>query len=76
METQPLLRLFLVVLTVGSLLTVAIINMVSYGARTASAGRAVCQKYYLLGGKDSFTFDLGNPDSRIPVLLPEQLHLV
>lgn len=28
-ETQPLLRLSLVVLTVGSLLTVAIINMVS-----------------------------------------------
>lgn len=32
-ETQPLVRLVLVVVTVGSLLTVAIINMVSYGGQ-------------------------------------------
>lgn len=52
METQPLVRLVLVVLTVGSLLTVAIINMVSYRARTASASRAVYKGYYLLGERN------------------------
>ena len=51
-ETQPLVRLVLVVLTVGSLLTVAIINMVSYRARTASASRAVYKGYYLLGERN------------------------
>lgn len=52
METQPLVRLVLVVLTVGSLLTVAIINMVSYRARTASPSRAVYKGYYLLGERN------------------------
>lgn len=62
-------------LTVGSLLTVAIINMVSYGpGQQAPAG--LCAKDTISWRKDSITFDLGNPDSRIPVLLPEQLHLV
>lgn len=70
-ETQPLPRLALVVLTVGSLLTVAIINMVSYGAGTAGANRAV-SKDIISWGK-GITFDLGNPDSRIPGLFPEQL---
>lgn len=49
-ETHPLLRLSLVVLTVGSLLTIAIVNMVGSGGQGRVLARPPHQAHFLGGG--------------------------
>lgn len=42
METQPLLRVSLAVLTIGSLLAIAVVNLVGSGGRKGGPGRKGC----------------------------------
>lgn len=42
METQPLLRVSLAVLTIGSLLAIAVVNLVGSGGRKGGPGGCAC----------------------------------
>lgn len=64
-ETHPLLRLSLAILTVGSLLSIAIVNLVGSGLGCGEAGpaRTPCCAHCLLEGASLLPW--GPPDSRL-----------
>lgn len=68
-ETQPLLRLSLAVLTIGSLLSIAIVNLVGsgggWGRRALARSPPACVGF--LGGAESQSLTWAPSGSRIPV---------